>query len=454
MTTTLYVKRNWRWVIAGLAGETKSFLDKLATAQSMKFVLDDMQEVTMDVPSDNIEIYTLATSDNSPFVTHSKRLVFGLRREELVLGTPLWPYDDAIVATGPWNCRFSGIVTITQDQATSDEPITHLTGNDAWGWAKSLPVLNPDGSLPGQKGVTYTGHTGDYIAKDIITNAYGWITTQFGGHGTWPWNGLSATEANLFIDISSGHFDTTESIPIITFQQGASVADAWQQLCQTGAIDIVLTPVYDGDNSGRIAVMNVFNQAGQDQKNAVFGWDVFPNNLVGIDILRDGTQTENWVQFYAGGLAALFASSPPSSEFPVGYHDGSIGQFGPYFAQKNISGPSDTTSVELLALAEVALRKNGKTTLTVDPAPEIAPDPFIDWFLGDTVYVWAGRNMKEGISADSVPGNSLRQPIKSIPVGDPAVSPWRVYGFQIDLANDLTETVTNLLLTDPNTQSF
>jgi hypothetical protein len=39
-------------------------------------------------------------------------------------------------------------------------------------------------------------------------------------------------------------------------------------------------------------------------------------------------------------------------------------------------------------------------------------------------------------------------------VGTPPISPWRVYGFQVDLADDQVETITNLLLTDPGTTNL
>src|SRR4029077_16033072 len=112
--------------------------------------------------------------------------------------------------------------------------------------------------------------------------------------------------------------------------------------------------------------------------------------------------------------------------------------YGPYWVQKNYSGPSDVAGVQLLAAAEVALRKNGKQTLQIDPTPERAPDPFTSWFLGDTVAVWAGRPMPPT-------GNALRGTVRST---TPATH--RVYGFEIDLADDQVETVKNLLLTDPN----
>ena len=410
------LKNTWRWVVCGLDGTIKSFLDKLATNVRAAYILDDSAVMACDLPSDNTEIYQHA-NDGTPRVNYGRRVLYGLRREEPGGGDP------------PWVCRFAGVITILQDQATEDEPVTHLTAHDPWTWAKTLPVLNPDGSLLSQDGLTYTGQTGDYIAKDLIANAYTWIVATFPDPMPWSEQGdgvyLPNDGQHNFIDIDTGNFDTTEVIPEINFAQGISVGEAWTQLCQTGTLDIDLAPVFG--RPGVLCVMNVYAQAGSERPNAVFGWDLFPRNLVGIDHLYDGTLIENWAQFYAGNLAAPFEKS-----------DGSIDIYGPYFAQKSYPAGANLPAVSLLAAAEVALRKKGKNTLVVDPAQGLAPDPFTNYYLGDIVPVWAGRPMLPN-------GNAFRGGIRSESLGTN-----RVYGFELDLSDDLQETVTNLLLTDPN----
>lgn len=428
MATTVALKNTWRWLVCAMNGWGLTNLDKLATKQSMQFVLDDMSQFTCDVPSDNAQIHQHA-DDGVPRVTWGRRLLYGFRRDGLA--------DEA-----PWTCRFGGILSIAQDQATADEPVTHLTAHDAWLHAKALPVLTPDGYLLPEKGYTYYNKTGDYIAKDVIANAYAWIVATFesGGHFPWP-TGFSDLAKYLLVDISGGHFDTTDVIENFPIQQADTVYDVWKRLTETGGLDIVLDPVYNPRSApGRIARLNVYSQAGSDRTGAIFGWDMFPRNVIGVDHLLDGTQLENWVQFYAGGLVAPYAKD-----------DGSIDNFGPWFAQKNITQGS-TAAVNLLALAEVALRKRGKQTLTIDPTPELSPDPFTHYFLGDTVYPWAGRDLPPTSSGGY--GTALRQAVRSKQVGDPASSPWRVYGFQVDLADDQVETITNLLLTDPNSVSL
>lgn len=421
------LKNTWRWVVVGLDGAVKSFLDKLATSVHVTYILDDAAVMTCDLPSDNFEVYQVA-NDGSPRTDYGLRVLYGLRREEPGNGQP------------PWVCRFAGLISILQDQAISDEPITHLTAHDPWQWARTLPVLAADGSLPGQNGLTYTNQTGAFIARDLIANAYAWIVAAFGDPLPWSEQGDGLHLANdgqhNFIDIDSGFFDGSSAvIPSINFPQGCSVGDAWTQLVQTGNVDIVLAPVYG--RRGILCVMNVYAQAGKNRPGAVFGWDMFPRNLVGVDHLQDGTLIENWGQFFAGNLAVHPAKNSDS-----------IDKYGPYFVQKNYPAGSNAAAVSLLAQAELELRKAGKKTLTVSPTPVLAPDPFTQYGLGDVVPVWAGRPMPPaGIPTGVAAGSALRGAIRSQELGAN-----RVYGFEIDLSDDLQETVANILLTDPNEQ--
>lgn len=414
------LKDTWRWVVTHLDGRPTSYLEKLATNVQMQFVLNDSAQMTCDLPSDNSEIYQKA-DDLFPRVDYGNRLIYGLRREEPGGGDP------------PWVCRYAGIITILQDQATEDEPVTHLTAHDPWQWARTLPVLNPDGSLLASGGLNYEGKTSEYIALDLIGNAYTWMSTVFGP--TFSWSGLGVD--NLPIDISSGVRDGPfPTIDKINFAQGISVGDAWTQLVQTGTLDILLRPVYGV--AGVCTILDLYAQAGSHRPNAVFGWDMFPRELVRIDDLRDGTQIENYAQFFADNTPATAESDSAS-----------IDKYGPYYVTKSFPAPADTDSVSLLALAEVALRKAGKQTIQIDPVPELqAPDPFVAYYLGDTVAVWGGRQLLPlgGPGGGPFkPGSALRAGVRSQSVGT-----HRVYGFEVDLADDLTETITNMLLSDPN----
>jgi hypothetical protein len=404
----IYLKNQWVWTVCGLGGGTKTFLNRLATNVQILFTLNDAAVVTGDVPSDNPEINIPLAADGEAFVSYNSRLLYGFRREASGSGPP-------------YVCRFAGVMHILEDEATSDDPVTHFQAYDPWMWLRSLPVVDGAGDLLAPDGLVYSGKTGDYIVKDLIDNA---LTAVLALHPTNP----------VFVDVSSGHFDTTDVIPEITFQQGVSVGEAWTQLTDTGSLDIVLTPVYDPvSRPGKLAVLSVYSQAGSAKNNAVFGWDKFPRTLVGISRLLDGTQMANVGQFYAGGL------SVPQQTDAI-----SIAEYGQYWLQRNYPSPASSSAVALVALAEVALRKKGKRTLTIDPTPELSPDPFTDYFLGDLIPVWAGRPQAGG-------GYSFREILTP---GSESTGEWtnpqRVYAIPISLDDDQVETVTRMLLTDPN----
>lgn len=406
MAIALPLKNSWVWLVTTTSGEGVTTMNKLTSNVSMEFVLNAPAQATGDVPADNSEINEPYT-DGDPFVSYNNRLLYGLRREGVLPGDI------------PYVCRFSGILQIIEDEATTNEPVVHWTAYDPWQWLNSLPVVTPAGDLLGKNGYSYIGKTGDYIVKDVLANALAVVVAQN------PSN-------PIYIDVASGHYDTTDVIPRFDIQQLATVGDVWTQIADGGYLDIVLTPIYDpSTRPGKLSVLNVYRLAGSAKNDAIFAWDKMPHSLTGIDRLLDGTQMVNKAQYYANALSA-----------PAATDAASIAAYGQYWEQQNFPPPSSKDAVSALAAAQVALRRRGKMTLTVDPDPERGPDPFTEYYLGDRVPVYAGRTQAGG-------GVSLRAPLSPGDVVDGAwTNPQRVYGIPITLDNDQVETVSKLLLTD------
>lgn len=408
MATELELANSWTWVVTTPSGHGVTLLSKLVSNASIDYVVNAPAQATGDLPSDDPRV-NIPYTDGDPYVALNNRLLYGLRRDgNLGLGSH------------PYQCRFAGVLMIPEDEAQSDEPVTHFTAYDPWMWLNSIPVVTPGGDLLGKNGLSYSNTSGSTIARDLLTNALAVVIAQN------PSN-------PLYIDDSSGHFDTTDPIDI-DFQQGISVGEAWTQLVDTGSLDIVLDPIYDPSTSpGKLAVLSIYTISGSVRNSAIFSWDKMPHSLVHIDRLEDGTQMVNVGAFTANGLSATQATDADS-----------ISAYGQYWLQTNYPAPSSKSAVSLLALAKVALRKRGKMTLTVDPDPERGPNPFIEYGLGDRVPVYAGRPMPGG-------GVSFRKPLTPGDVVDGAwTNPQRVYGFNVGLDNDQVETVTQLLLTDTN----
>lgn len=382
--------RDWRFVLTNLDSETLTVLDKIASDRKVTFVLNDESVHEGHVPSDSRLISDIA-DDGDPYLAMNSRLIYGFRRES----------DE----TPFWIPRFGGLVHIVGDVAESNEPETHYSAYDPWRLLKSRPLTRDDGLLP-TDGLTFRNRPGNEIAIDLLTN-----TDAF--HGT-------ARIDYGQTDFYEGTIEVTDEIDQ-HFESSTSVGEAWTQLTDGGTLDIVLDPIYDPVNRpGFLAELSVYAKAGDDKPNAIFAWDKPGRSLTGIERVQDGTAMANKILFYTGnGTPAALQSATAS-----------IAKYGQYWLEKSISDEYVTSAVQLLAQAELRLRRQGKTTLTIDPTPIRAPEPFRDYYLGDRVPVYAS--------------NRLRLALENT-VDDAR----RVYGIPIVLDDDGAESIDKLLISSP-----
>lgn len=408
MSAGILLKNQWVWWVTTLQGVGITSLNRIAANVGAVFTLNAPAVWTADVPSDNPDVDVISGLDGDPLVSYNNRLIYGFRREG--------DYP-------PYVCRFGGILQIIQDEATVDQPVSHLQAFDPWQWLNTLPLIDSRGNLVGAKGLSYANTPGSTIALDLLDNTMAALVS-------------AEPMQPLFIDSASGTVEVTEFISI-KFDQGMTLGEAWTKLTDTGTMDIVLDPVYDPyTRPGVLSVLSIYNEAGQARNDAVFSWDKFPRSLVGVNRLNDGTQMANTAQFFVEGIPVTQALDSASRT-----------EYGAYWSQRAYPGPPtpfNRIAVSLLAQAQVALRKKGRRTITIDPAPERSPDPFTEYGLGDRVPVYAGRPLEGN-------GSSFRAVLNpGEPAGDEWSNPQRVYAIPISLDADQVETVTQLLLTDPN----
>jgi hypothetical protein len=165
--------------------------------------------------------------------------------------------------------------------------------------------------------------------------------------------------------------------------------------------------------------------AGDFNYDAIFSWDRPGRSTVGMDNLYDGTGRANVIQFYYG------PGGPPA---PVQFNTASIKLYGEYWNQQSF--PSEKLDAPVIALAsqQLDLRANFKQTLTVNPASGRAPEPLIDYVLGDRVPVYASNKLRQALP-----------PLPS-PDTDPPILAWqRIYGIPIEIDDNGSETVRELL---------
>lgn len=411
----------WRWAVTTLGGGALTYLDHLASDKTVTPKLGEALEVSLTVPSDNPEVNRLHT-DGFPFVAEGVRQLYGLRKDRL----------------GAYSCRASTLIMQISDASGTGDARSTLTAWDPWRYLFALPCLQSPNATVGPNGPPGTfgalidkdnlyypnTTTADQVILDILQ------TTQASMSVSAP----AAAQA-LFLDMTGG---TIETCPAPAYgsatpagqwevQQGTSVGQALQDIVASGACDIVLHPIYDSARPGILCELNILaqgvagNGAGSYRFGAIFAWDRPGRSMVGVENVYDGTERANHIQYYYG------QGGPPATDQRSA---ASISTYGEYWSQQFWPGNKVKPAVEVIAANQLNLRATYKETLTVHPAPERAPEPFVDYQLGDRVPVYISDNMRQELPPN---GNADRV--------------WqRVYGIPIQIDDNGVETVTELLV--------
>ena len=435
----------WRWLVTDLAGAGITTLDKLATERTVTPMLNAPMQITGTVPSDDPSVNSLHT-DNLPFLAEGVRQLYCFRRESDVV-----PY---------YTIRGAGLILQTDDASRSEDARTRFTAWDPWQYLMASQLFYTDGegcfSLP-RKGQDFPVFTNAF-ADEVILD---WLYCSYYQYSSYPFSpGAPDASANFFLDwgqYAGGAYygGTIESSPMIGtlhLAPGTSLGQGLQEMAATGCCDIVITPIYDPVNRpGILGELSIYAQdpndpdsgAGRRNYEAVFAWDRPGRSLVGFDDLIDGSERANYIQFRTGLAGAKM--------YPAVWNDGSIGRYGGYYTEQTFTGGSKVFAdfVASLAAEQLVLRADYKQTLTVNPAPERSPEPFVDYYIGDTVPVFIGTAQR---GVYQLGDNSSRQPIPpgytgAVPSPDPAVYSWqRVYGIPIEIDDSGVETVRQLLV--------
>lgn len=432
----------WRWLVSDLGGETITVLDKLASGRRVQPNLNAPLELTGSVPSDSPEINLLHT-DQLPFLAEGARQLYGFRRESDTI-----PY---------YKIRASTLLLQVTDASGSGDARSSFTAWDPWQYLFAKPIYVTAGELGyflvPRKGWTYPPtQTGDQIVIEWLNNSLT-MADVTGPQASWfnfidwGWSGFYGSGGTGSVIETTADFNTAVS-PGFNIEPGMSIGQAMQDMCATGNMDIVLLPIYDPVNRpGILCEMSIYAQssdpdsgAGARNFGAVFAWDRPGRSAVGFNDQFDGTQRANHIQYRNGTSGPLVTPANDAD---------SIIRYGEYWAEESFPAQTQAASVYAIALEQLTLRKSYKQTLTVNPAPERAPEPFVDYGIGDRVPIYIGTAQR---GAYQLGDNSSRQPLPAgysgvLPSPDPAVYVWqRIYGIPIDIDDNGTETVRELLV--------
>jgi hypothetical protein len=425
----------WRFLVTDLDGKGITLLDSLASDRMVTPKLSEPLEVSGTVPSDSDYVNRVHT-DGFPLLAEGVRQLYCFRREE---DTP--PY---------YTPRASALIMQVDDASHSDDARSRFTAWDPWQYLFSRPVLQSALATVGDK----QGVTGDLItsanmlypatmtADEIVTDilfvmlSSGDVTAPAAalqGFVDWGLSGFYTGTIETCAKFDAHPPEDKGGFPI---QQFTSVGQALLDLVSTGYLDLVFEPIYDPiSRPGLLCQLSIYSQtvddgtgeiiklgAGTYRYSAVFAWDRPGRSMVGVDNLFDGVGRANRIQYFNGqGGPPVYRLGPPA-KVPIA-DAASIATYGEYWTQQAFPAATQAVAIRAVAGLQLALRKTFKETLTVNPAPERSPEPFVDYYLGDGVRVFVSDNMRQDLTG------------------------WqRIYGIPVEIDDNGVETVRELLV--------
>ena len=197
--------------------------------------------------------------------------------------------------------------------------------------------------------------------------------------------------------------------------------------------DIILEPIYDPFNRPRyLAQLNVYAEAGSPPTTRSSRGTARP-------VARRDQPADRGIDAAGERREVLRRPGRRGSggqTITLQEDAASIIKFGEYWRQQFFPSQTVAAVVQALARAQVDLSAAGRVTVALSPAPERSPQPFLDYFLGDRVPVYASQRFRAPIPAADE-SSSDQQNYQ------------RVYGIPLIIGDDSVERVTQLLTAIP-----
>lgn len=401
---------SWRWLLADIDGSNITLLDRHARDRSISYRLNTPTQMMGTVSSDDPEINMIHT-DGFPVLTEGDRLLYCFRRD----------YGGDFDAGDPWQVRAAGVILQLDDDAFAENANSRFVAYDPWQVLYRKPVINPNVSVADQGlfDTEYQTQPVNDIIIDMLENMVDFSDPIQSGAPAyafldWGWSG-------------SLYQGTIETLPPIThlFQKEQSIGEGFDNLCARGVVDIVIDPIYDPVNRpGIVGELSIYNLVGDLKPEAIFAWDKPSRSTVEISRNINGNERANNIRLHAGqGGASEVVSTVVSTP--------SVVRFGEYWQTQFYVAENQEESISEYAQQLLDQFAEHAKTVTVTVAPERCPDPFLEWFVGDLVRVFASkkfRSIQEGFQ--------------------------RAIAFELAIGNTALETVTNLEIYIPNDQEL
>lgn len=162
------------------------------------------------------------------------------------------------------------------------------------------------------------------------------------------------------------------------------ILDAGTELADSsGGFEILVYPLDRTD--GILGQLSAYVRRGGERPDVIFAYDVAPRTCSDAEWIMDGLELANTV--------VALGSSETTNEFT---DEASIGEVGLLEKLAPHSDVSDRSLLDALAARDLELSAEAKETVQMTPIAGLAPEPFTNFDLGDTVRRAAGPGLLGG----------------------------------------------------------
>lgn len=379
-----HLEGDWRIMLCNVDGVPLRNLAPVAYDRTGSWKLNRPATLTFKVPSNDPRVNTIH-SDGFPLLEPQTRTVKAYQR----------------TGAATYTLRFTGWVWDVQDDSDADgQMATTVTCIDPLQILTQRDVVNaaldgfPDyADAPGHHPSWFTATQATTIVKTIIDRT----NSHYGTCG---------------ITTTSGTFDTTAT-RIIPNPPDLMIWGTIVYLMEAiDGFDLKLD--YLDQTDGVLARINCLSSRGTNKPAAVFNWGAGKNNCSRIRRLQQGQQLAN------SGFAWGGEPGGASQIHTVEENSASITAYRRRRAVRQHPEITAQTFLDAILDDDIAWRKSPRESVEVFPVKDLAPDPWTDFDLGDTITVNVGADLRGGFTGLQ-----------------------RVYGWEIEMGD--VEKVTKIL---------
>lgn len=330
------------------------------------------------------------------------------------LASSIWPITSAIKAyrrgsSGTWQLVWSGMVWTVDEDVSGNNLVVNAQGWLQWletrilRRVKDYTAINP---------ATGSYWTDGEVIFDLLADANATTLTWDGGY----------TVPTIYT-VTDGGVQKVLPTPIGAGALSGSFHPTHERRYQIGLYATLLTEVQrltDLENGCDVLVdpatraLGVWAQRMTDRPAALFGYNAGTRNLQTFMRNLDPSTVVNYL-VASGDSSAITPQyadtklNPAPTQNPPRLGENAMATYGLMEQSVSLSGAKDSTILSTYAGAEVLLRSSPRVIYSMTPLPFTltlgpgrVPEPFVDYGLGDKVYLSAKYKGRFSISKQGI----------------------------------------------------